>query len=119
MLTAVVWLGDALAAILTARALGLALPFPVALLLLTGLGLGSALPSTPGYVGIFQFVAVTVLTPFGFSKDDALAYILVAQVQGYLFMLAFGFPGFYRLRRPGAGRLEDAPLSSASVARRR
>ena len=49
---------------------------PVAFLLIAGLGLGSALPSTPGYVGIYQFVAVTVLTPFGFSRTDAIAYIL-------------------------------------------
>ena len=37
--------------------LGLVIPFPVAFLLNAGLGLGSALPSTPGYVGIYQFVA--------------------------------------------------------------
>jgi len=54
----------------------------VALLLLTALGLGSALPSTPGYVGIYQFVAVTVLTPFGIGRDEALAFILVLQVLG-------------------------------------
>ena len=39
------------------------------------MGLASALPSTPGYVGIYQFVAVSVLTPFGFSRTDAIAYI--------------------------------------------
>ena len=60
-------------------ALGFQIPLPVAFLLIAGLGLGSALPSTPGYVGIYQFVAVTVLTPFGFSRTDAIAYILVAQ----------------------------------------
>ena len=30
-------------------------------------------------LGIYQFVAVSVLTPFGFSRTDAIAYILVAQ----------------------------------------
>jgi len=55
------------------------LPVPVAFLLIAALGLGSALPSTPGYIGIYQFVAVTVLVPFGFSRSDAIAYILVAQ----------------------------------------
>jgi uncharacterized membrane protein YbhN (UPF0104 family) len=62
----------------------------VALLLLAGLGLGSALPSTPGYIGIYQFVAVTVLTPFGFSRSDALAYILVAQFFNYLVVGSLG-----------------------------
>ena len=68
-------------------------------MLLTALGLGSALPSTPGYLGVYQFAAVTVLTPFGFSRDAALAYILVAQALGYAVVLALGLPGLYRLRR--------------------
>ena len=57
---------------------------------LTGLGLGSALPSTPGYVGIYQFVAVSVLVPFGVSKDAALAYILITQAVGYIVVLLLG-----------------------------
>jgi len=77
----------------------LTLTFPVAVLLLTGLALGSSLPSTPGYVGIYQFVAVTVLPPFGIAKDEALAFIVVSQAVGYLVVLAFGGFGFYRLRR--------------------
>ncbi len=104
VLTVVIWLSDSLGTILGARALGLTIPFPVAVLLLTGLGLGSALPSTPGYVGIYQFVAVTVLTPFGISRDAALAYILVYQAMGYLVIVGFGLPALYQLQaRPGGG----------------
>jgi len=73
--------------------------FAVAMLLLTGMGLGSALPSTPGYVGIYQFVAVTVLTPFGFSRDSALAYILVAQASAYVVTLALACPACIGSRR--------------------
>jgi glycosyltransferase 2 family protein len=98
LLTVVIWMTDACGVILGARALGLTISFRVALLLLTGLGLGSALPSTPGYVGIYQFVAITVLTPFGILRDDALAYILVAQVLASVVILAFGLPGLYQLR---------------------
>ena len=103
LLTVTIWVSDACGVMIGARALGLTVSFRVALLLLTGLGLGSALPSTPGYVGIYQFVAVTVLTPFGIGRDQALAYILVAQVMGSLVMLAFGLPGLYRLQgaKPG------------------
>jgi len=97
-LTVVIWLSDSFTVISGAHALGIGISFRVALLLLTGLGLGSALPSTPGYVGIYQFVAVTVLTPFGISRDGALAYILVAQALGYVLVLAFGLPGLYKLR---------------------
>lgn len=98
LLTVIIWVTDACGVMVGSRALGLTISFRVALLLLTGLGLGSALPSTPGYVGIYQFVAVTVLTPFGILRDDALAYILVAQVLASLVILAFGLPGLYQLQ---------------------
>jgi hypothetical protein len=94
----VIWAADAAGAIVTARGLGIHFSFGVALLLLTGLGLGSALPSTPGYVGVYQFVAVTVLTPFGVSRDAALAYILVIQVTSYVLVVLYGVPGLYRLK---------------------
>jgi glycosyltransferase 2 family protein len=104
-LTLVIWAADSVGAIVTARGLGLHFSFGVALLLLTGLGLGSALPSTPGYVGVYQFVAVTILMPFGISRDAALAYILVVQASGYVVVTLFGLPGLYRLQggslRPG------------------
>jgi uncharacterized membrane protein YbhN (UPF0104 family) len=63
------------------------------------LSLGSALPSTPGYVGIYQFVAVTVLTPFGFSRTDAIAYILVVQAMMYVVIGFWGSLGLLRYRR--------------------
>jgi uncharacterized membrane protein YbhN (UPF0104 family) len=74
------------------------LPFRVALLLLAGLGLGSALPSTPGYVGIYQFVTVSILTPFGVRHDDALAYSFVSQAMSYVVVLVLGLPGLYRFK---------------------
>jgi len=116
ILTVAIWTADACAAIAGAQGLGIDISFRVALLLLTGLGLGSALPSTPGYVGIYQFVAVTVLMPFGVHRDAALAYILVLQVAGYLVVLAFGLPGFYRLRgaRGELAHREDRNASTES-----
>src|SRR5262249_38309867 len=98
LLTVTIWMTDAFSVMAGAHALGLTVSFQVALLLLTGMGLGSALPSTPGYVGIYQFVAVTVLTPFGILRDDALAYILVAQVTGSVVILVLGLPGLYQLQ---------------------
>ncbi len=94
--TVVVWSMDCVTVMVGAHALGMDLPFRVALLLLAGMGLGSALPSTPGYVGIYQFVTVSILAPFGFSHDDALAYSLVSQALGYVVVLVLGLPGLYR-----------------------
>ena len=98
-LTALIWTLDAVATIAGGAALGLAIPIPAAFLLLACLGLGSALPSTPGYVGIYQFAAVSALTPFGFSAADAIAYILVAQALMMLVMGLFGSVGLLEYRR--------------------
>jgi glycosyltransferase 2 family protein len=102
-LTVVIWCLDAVGTVICAAALGLAIPLPVAFLLIAGLGLGSALPSTPGYIGIWQFVAVSILTPFGFSKTDAIAYILVAQALQYVVIGLWGALGFLQYRRRDLG----------------
>lgn len=98
-MTAVIWFSDGVFTIFGAKAIGLTLSLPVAFLLIAGLGLGSALPSTPGYVGIYQFVAVSVLVPFGFSRTDAIAYILLAQALQYVVITALGLIGFWQYRR--------------------
>jgi len=97
-LTAVIWTLDAIATMVSGAALGLHMPLMVAFLLLAGLGLGSALPSTPGYVGIYQFVAVSVLTPFGFSRTQAIAYILLVQALSYIVMGLWGAMALWRFR---------------------
>jgi hypothetical protein len=97
-LTILIWITDAASMMVGAHALHLVMSFPMAMLLLTGLGLSSALPSTPGYVGIYQFVAVTVLGPLGIAKAPALAFILLAQASGYVVLLILGLPCLYILR---------------------
>ena len=100
-LTGLVWAIDALTVIALGRALNLTLPWKGAFLLLTALGLGSALPSTPGYVGIYQFVAVAVLTPFHFSRSEALAYIITFQIVNYAVLIVWGSIGLWRLGTKG------------------
>jgi uncharacterized protein (TIRG00374 family) len=97
LLTIVIWLMDAFGSIITARALSLVLTLPQSLLLLAALGLSSAIPSTPGSVGIYQFVAVAVLIPFGFSRSQALAYIIVLQLLCYILVTIWGLLGLWRL----------------------
>lgn len=97
LLTAAIWLMDSLVLVVVASAFDLRLALPQAILLAAALGLSSAAPSTPGYVGIYQFVAVTVLSPFGFAKDEALALILAAQATMYIVVLLWGIIGLWRL----------------------
>ena len=98
LLTIVIWLVDATFGILMAKALYLSLSVPQALLLLVALGLSGALPSTPGAVGIYQFVAVHLLPPFGLTHDQALAYIIVYQGITYLTITFWGLLGLWYLR---------------------
>jgi len=99
LMTIVIWSNDAIFIVLAARAIDLNIEVTVAYLLLAGLGLASALPSTPGYVGIYQFVAVSVLVPFGMSRTDAVGYILLAQALQYLVVGGWGAVGFFKFRR--------------------
>lgn len=96
-MTVVIWCIDAIIAVTVAQSLNLTLSPSLALLLLVALGLSSAAPSTPGYVGIYQFVAVTILTPFGISQEQALVYILVFQAVTYLTVIVWGGLGLWRL----------------------
>lgn len=99
LLTAVIWLVDAVGTIIGVRIISQTLSLGQALILLSALGLSSAVPSTPGYVGVFQFVAVTVLVPFGFSRSEALAYILISQILNYLVVSFWGLLGLWQLNR--------------------
>ncbi|MCL4534610.1 MAG: flippase-like domain-containing protein [Bacteroidetes bacterium] len=99
-LTISVWLIDGTVALLVAGAFSLALTLPQALLLLAALGLASAAPSTPGYVGIYQFVAVTVLAPLGFTQDAALVYITAFQAVTYAVVIVWGTMGLWQLNVP-------------------
>ena len=93
-----IWTLDMLCGLSVARAFGLNLgPFQV-FILLAALGLASALPSTPGYVGVYQFVAVAVLVPFGLSEAQSLAYILGYQGVNYVVITLWGLIGLWKLR---------------------
>jgi len=97
--TIVIWSCDSVTAVIGMWALGLNISLPVAFLLITGLAMGSALPSTPGYVGIYQFVAVSVLVPFGFRKTDAIAYILLFQALQFANYAVWGLLALTRNKR--------------------
>jgi uncharacterized membrane protein YbhN (UPF0104 family) len=113
-LTIVVWTIDATGTVLGSRALHLdpAISYPIAFILIAALGLGSAVPSAPGYVGIYQFISVAVLTPFGFTKTAAIAYIIFFQALNYLVVGVWGSIGFLQYRRM---QHEPAPEAVSTV----
>jgi hypothetical protein len=94
-LTSVIWFLDGAIVVVGSNAIAVPIPLTVAFLLIAGLGLSSALPSTPGYVGIYQFAAVTILTPFGFTQEAAIAFILLFQAMSYVVFLFWGAIGIW------------------------
>ncbi len=99
LLTALVWLLDAVGNVFLAYILNLRLTLSQSFVLLAALGLSSAIPSTPGYVGVYQFVAIAALTPFGVSQADALAFIIVSQIFGYLVVGLWGLSALWRFSK--------------------
>jgi uncharacterized membrane protein YbhN (UPF0104 family) len=97
---------DTITGLTVARAFNLHLTAPQVFLLLASLGISSALPSTPGYIGVYQFVSKTVLVPFGLSETQALAYIIGYQGVMYVVNTLWGLIGLWKLR--GSIRLGDS-----------
>ncbi|MEO1646820.1 MAG: lysylphosphatidylglycerol synthase transmembrane domain-containing protein, partial [Chloroflexota bacterium] len=70
----------------------------VVLFLYTSLGLSSALPSTPGALGIYQLVAVQVLQPLGYADEPVLVFITAFQVLVVGLVAIWGMIGLWQLR---------------------
>lgn len=96
-ISVVIWLADAFFMVMFAKAYHFDMSFGLGMVLITALALSSVLPSTPGQVGVYQYVAILVLTPFGASNEAALAVILTFQVVFFGLSLVTGLPGFLAL----------------------
>lgn len=57
------------------RAFGLPLTWPDATLLLAGIALGVALPSTPGFIGTYEAAGVGTLSLLGYDKSVAFPFV--------------------------------------------
>ena len=74
------WLLDAVSFWLAARAVGVELAYPAALLIAGFTVLGTAVPSAPGYVGTFELAAAAAAGALGVPSAAALAMAVVAHV---------------------------------------
>jgi len=75
--TAIVWIIPAVIAWTMFRALHLELPWIAGWAVLAFVGLGIAIPSAPGYVGVFHAAATLALTMFGVPTTAAFGYALL------------------------------------------
>ena len=69
---------------------------PLAVLTTAVANLGTLVPSSPGYVGVFDFIGRSVLAQFGVPEEAALAYVLVVHTALVLPVTLLGFVYIWR-----------------------
>jgi uncharacterized protein (TIRG00374 family) len=77
---ALIWLADYLTVAAAIWSIGLDLPMAAPMMLWVMLAIGSTLPSTPGYVGVYQLAAVLALAVYGVPAHQAVAISFVLQI---------------------------------------
>lgn len=103
LLTVAVWSLDGVGAWALGRGVGAELSPVLTVLLLTSVALASAVPLAPGNVGVYQMVAVAVLTPLGVEHARALALAMTLQFLIIANLLFWGLGSVWFLsgkRRP-------------------
>ena len=108
--TVFVWLLPAFITWTMFRALDLELPWIAAWVVLAFVGLGVAIPSAPGYIGVFHAAATIALTIFGVPATAAFGYALLFHATQILPITLVGW--IYLLREHLT--LTDATRSGAS-----
>jgi len=91
-----IWIPPGLAIYLILQGFGIYLPIYASFLLLVIFCLGVAVPSAPGFIGIYQFMAVIGLALFGIERSDALSFSIVYHVVNYIPATLIGLVFFFR-----------------------
>ena len=97
-LSVLAWGAFAVAVWLVARSLGIELGFVDCVFVTAVVNLGVAIPSSPGFVGTYQWLSVAALGVFDVSRDDALAFSFLLQASWYVpTTIVGGFLVLFRL----------------------
>jgi len=72
-------------------AFDLAVPATVAILLVSVLNLGMIIPSSPGYIGVYHFLAVQTLGPFGVTPSLAMSFAVILHLANFGSLSLGGF----------------------------
>jgi len=78
------WLTWSVAAYLVARSLGVDISFADAVFVSAVLNLGSAIPSSPGFVGTYEWLGVASLGLVGVDHEAALAFTILLHASWYV-----------------------------------
>jgi uncharacterized protein (TIRG00374 family) len=89
-LSALAWSMWAVAAYLVARSLGIELSLTDALFVTAVVNLGSAVPSSPGFVGTYEWLGVAALGLLDVDHESALAFTILTHAAWYVPTTLFG-----------------------------
>lgn len=116
LLTWLSWIGVAFACF---QAMGLSLPFGSAIFLMVVLNFGLMIPSSPGGLGIFEYMIILALTPFGVEKETALGVGFAFHMLHYFLTLVLGWIFFVQFNLTMKDMMRDsqsAPLAEGEAA---
>jgi len=88
LLTWLVWI---VIGYLTFLTFGLQLPFLAAVFMMVVLNFGLMIPSSPGGLGVFEFMVILALTPYGVAKETALGIAFFYHIIPYLVNVVIGW----------------------------
>lgn len=91
------WLVHALGLYLGFLAVGIQVPFSAALFLQGVLGIGVAVPSSPGFFGVFESFATVGLGVYGVPRDLAVSWAIGYHLLSFIPITVFGAVYFARL----------------------
>jgi glycosyltransferase 2 family protein len=77
---------------------GWSLPPTAALLVLVCIATAASLPSTPGYIGVYQVAAMAALYRFDIASSQALAYGTILQVCNFALFVTVGLWAYLQTR---------------------
>jgi len=103
------WTMWALGAIFVARSLGFELDLVDAMFVAAVMNLGVAIPSSPGFIGTYEWLGVASLGLLGIASEEALAFAILLHACWYVPTtlaggIALGVRGFVRVRRARTDR---------------
>jgi uncharacterized protein (TIRG00374 family) len=91
------WLCNALAFWIGFRAVGIATPFTSALFVQGIIAIGVAIPSAPGFFGVFEAIAKESLAVYGVGPDLAVAWAIGFHILSFIPITVIGAVYFARL----------------------
>jgi uncharacterized protein (TIRG00374 family) len=106
------WLLNAVGIWLAFKAVGITAPFSAALFIQAFIALGTAVPSAPGFFGVFEYMSIEGLSVYGIGRQEAATWAIGYHLFSFIPITLIGAYYFTRL----GVKLRDLRTSSDSAA---